>query len=369
MLPWLLLALFGFVQALLAGVVLVGWARRMGPALGLVDRPDLARKQHTSPTPRSGGLGIFPAFWGCLVVNLALAYWIVPSLGFLPESIRVLAGNIDQRLGQLQGLFLGCTIIFLLGVLDDRFDLPPLVRLLVQVLATLPLIASGIVLQVFLPPLLAVPLTIVWIVGLTNSFNFLDNMNGLTSGVSVIICLVLGLMAALSREFYMLLVFLLLGGAVAAFWLFNFPRASIFLGDSGSTHLGFLLAGLTTLVTWYGEGVPSHLPILIPLVVLGVPLFDTVSVMWIRWRAGRPLMQGDTSHLSHRLVALGFSRVEAVLFIYLAALVTGLAAIPLRTLDWRAGMLQAIAISLIFFLLHWLERVSYRRRPPAAGAG
>lgn len=360
---WLVLAFFAFVQALLIGVLLVLFARWVGPKVGLVDRPNLARKQHTRPTPRSGGLAIFFAFWGVLFFNLFIATSFVPHLGFLPESVRTLAGNIVQREMELAGLFLGSSIIFLLGVLDDLFDLPPMLRLGIQILATVPLVACGIVLKVFLPLPLAIPLTMLWVVCLTNSFNFLDNMNGLTSGVTVIICAVLALMAALSREYYMLLIFALLGGAVAGFWFFNFPKATIFLGDAGSTHLGYLLAALTTLVTWYGEGVPSHLPMLIPLVVLGVPLFDTLSVLWIRWRSGRRLMEGDTNHLSHRLVALGMSRVEAVVFIYGATAVTGLAAIALRSLDWKVGMIQALAISLIFLLLHWLERVSYRRRP------
>ncbi|MCC5877011.1 MAG: undecaprenyl/decaprenyl-phosphate alpha-N-acetylglucosaminyl 1-phosphate transferase, partial [Candidatus Sumerlaeia bacterium] len=235
MIVWLFLSIVAFLQALLLGVLATLFVRWLGPRVGLVDRPNLARKQHTRPTPRSGGIGIFFAFWVTLLFNLFLAATLVPQLGFLPESVRILAGNIAHRELELLGLFLGSSIIFVLGVLDDFYDLPPLLRLAIQILATVPLVACGIVLKVFLPPLLAVPLTMAWVVCLTNSFNFLDNMNGLTSGVTVIICMVLALMAALSSEYYMLLIFALLGGAVMGFWLFNFPRASVFLGDSGST--------------------------------------------------------------------------------------------------------------------------------------
>lgn len=360
MLPWLVLAVLAFFQCLILGVLLVPRIRDASGWLGLMDRPGLARKLHTTPIPRSGGLGIFPVFWGCLWLNFVLAATVVPNLPFLPETWRVLAGNALSRYGQLEGVFLGCAIIFFLGVLDDRYNLPAGLRLAIQILATMPLLTSGVVLKLFLPVYISFPLTALWLVLLTNSFNFLDNMNGLTSGITVIICGVMAVIAMLAREWYMLLIFAMLGGAVLAFWFYNFPKASIFLGDSGSTHLGFLLGALTILATYYQEGVPTRLPVLMPILILGVPLFDTLSVMWIRWRSGKPLMEGDTNHISHRLVALGMSRVEAVCFLYAATLVVGLAAIPLRELDLKHGIVQALVIFLIFFLLHWLERVSYR---------
>lgn len=362
MTPWIVLTLLAFGQTLLAGLVLVPWAKRQGRALGLMDRPTVARKIHREPTPLTGGLAIFPAFWGVLWLNVLVAAFVVPRLGFLPEAVRVLAGNVTMRLDMLLAIFAGSALIFLLGLLDDRHDLRPLLRLGIQVAATVPLVATGIVVQAVEVPWLAAGLTVFWLVLLTNSLNFLDNMNGLTSGVSIIVCIVMATIALLFREWYMLLIFMMLAGAVAAFWLHNFPKASIFLGDSGSTHLGFLLGALSILTTYYEEGDPSRLPVLIPLLVLGVPLFDTLSVLWIRFRERKPLMVGDTNHLSHRLVALGMNRTEAVLFIYLATLVVGFAAIPLRILDWRHGMLQTLLIVLIFLLLHWLERVSYRRR-------
>ena len=359
--PWLIVAALGFLQCFAVAWVLVPLVRDRAEALGLIDRPTLARKQHDRPIPRCGGLGIFPAFWGMLALNIALATLVVPRLGFLPEGIRALAANVGTKTGELEALFLGSFIIFALGLLDDRFNLPPVVRLAVQVMACVPLLMGGVVLKVFLPPVIAWPLTVFWLVLLTNSFNFLDNMNGLTSGVSAIICGVMALIALLAQEWYMFLCFAMLGGAVTGFWRYNFPKASVFLGDSGSTHLGFLLGGLAILSTYYQEGVPTRLPILIPLVVMGLPLFDTISVMWIRWSSGKPLMEGDTNHVSHRLVALGMSRTMAVVFLYGVALATGLAAIPLRNLDVAHGIVQVGVIFLIFFHLHWLERVSYRK--------
>jgi UDP-GlcNAc:undecaprenyl-phosphate GlcNAc-1-phosphate transferase len=364
MLLWYILALIGFAQALLLSIYLVPIVRDGADRMGLLDRPGLARKLHDRPIPRSGGIAIFGAFWLVLWADVFAAGFLVPHLP-LPDSVRALGANVALKLPELMGVFLGCTTIFILGLLDDRFDLPPGLRLAIQVLACVPLLATGVVLKLFLPAWLAWPITIVWLVLLTNSFNFLDNMNGLTSGVAILISLIMGVMAALSREWYIMMIFVILAGAIWGFWRHNFPNASVFLGDCGSTHLGFLLGSLAILATYWQEGVPTRLPILIPLIIFGIPLFDTISVMWIRWSSGKPLMVGDTNHLSHRLVALGMTRTEAVVFIYVAVVVLGLAAQPLRVLEWKLGLLQAIFIALIFLLLHWLERVSYRRRQVA----
>lgn len=359
----MIMALAAFVQPFVVGLALVPVVKALAHKLGLIDQPNLERKQHGAPIPRSGGIAIFVAFWGMLWLDYFAARSFLPSAQ-LPEAVNALAANLPLRSAQLMGLFSGSAIIFILGLADDRFNLPPLVRLFVQVAACVPLILTGTVLKVFLPPVLAIPITVVWVVLLTNSFNFLDNMNGLSSGIAMIICAVLGIISLLAREWYMVAIFAMFAGAIMAFWFFNFPRASVFLGDGGSTHLGFLLAALSILSTYYKEGVPTRLPILIPLIAFGVPLFDTLSVLWIRFRNGKPLMVGDTNHFSHRLVALGMTRTEAVLFIYVSTLVVGLAAIPLRQLDVSHGIVLAIALCLIFLLLHWLERGSYRRNVP-----
>ena len=367
--PWLAIAALGFAQTLLVAVLLVPIAKRLAPALGLVDAPTLERKIHSTPTPRSGGLAIFAALWGCLALNVLLAPTIVAWLEFLPPQVAVLAHNIPRSLGQLVSIFGGCLIIFVLGFADDRFDLCPRTRLFVQFVATIPVIAGGVSMRLFLPEPFAWAATAIWLVALTNSFNFLDNMNGLSSGVGGIIALVLALLAGLAREWYMLLVLAMLAGAVGGFWIHNFLRGGIFLGDSGSTHLGFLLASLTVQSTWFQAGAPSRLPVLMPLLVLSVPIFDTASVLWIRWRSGKPLMQGDTNHVSHRLVALGFGRREAVLLIYGITLCVGLAAVALRQLDWVHGLAQTAMVGLAFVLLHRVERVSRRTAEDRSRSG
>lgn len=362
MTPWLILAALAFAQTLAASLILTPLARRHGEALGLVDRPTLERKIHTVPTPRSGGVAIFAAFWGCVLLNLTLAAYVVPQLAFLPDAVRVLAANATANVGgvgvQFAGLFAGCLMIFVLGVADDRLNLPAKLRLAIQFAATIPVIATGTQLNLFLPWPVGAAVTAFWMVLLTNSLNFLDNMNGLTSGIAAIVCAVLAVQSALSAEWLMLLLFAMLCGAAMGFWRYNFFGGGIFLGDSGSTHFGFLLASLTVMATYWQTGVPSRLPVLLPVLVLAVPLFDTASVLWIRWRSGKSFFEGDTNHVSHRLVALGFSRREAVLMVYGFTAAVGLAALALRQLDWVHGLIQTAMIALLFVLLHRIERVS-----------
>ncbi len=356
--PFVLLAAIAFLQTVVVAAVLTPVARALAPRLGMVDRPTLDRKIHDRPLPRAGGLAIYGAFWGCLLADALVAAYVVPELEWLPDQVRVLAGNMGLKLVQLAGIAAGALIVFGLGVADDVLDLSPKLRLAVQFAATVPLMLTGVsVTLFFLPDWAGWIVTSLWVVLLTNSFNFLDNMNGLTAGVSVIIAMVLALASWMSEEYYMLLLFAMLGGAALGFWFFNFPKASIFLGDGGSTHLGFLFGAFTVVATYYRADVPTTLPVMMPVLALGVPLFDTASVMWIRWRSGKPLMQGDRNHFSHRLVALGMTNVQAVSFIYGTTLVVGLAAVVLRVLDWRYALVQAVVIALTFLGIYRLERV------------
>lgn len=358
---WHLLAALALAQAFFVGLLLLPVARWAGGRLGLIDQPGLERKLHTTPIPRSGGIAVFLAFWGCLLGDALAAVFVVPQLEWLPENVRTLAANAGGKAMQLAGIGVGAALIFIVGIWDDRSNLSPRFRLAMQFLATVPLLATGVHLQLFLPAPLAMGITVLWVVGLTNSFNFLDNMNGLCSGCAALCALVLALLSAIAREWFLLLTFAMLAGAALAFWQLNFRRGTIFLGDGGSTHFGYLFGATTVLATYYEPGVPTALPVLTPLLVLAVPLFDTATVMWIRLRTGKRLMEGDKNHISHRLVALGFTQREAVLTIYGFTLAVGLAAVPLRYLDWRAGLAQVAAIAILFALMHRIERVSMRR--------
>ncbi len=197
--------------------------------------------------------------------------------------------------------------------------------------------------------------TLLWIVGVTNSFNLLDNMDGLTAGVGAICALIFSLIAYRQSDPYTLLVSLTIMGSLLGFLRFNFAPASIFLGDSGSEVVGFLLACLAVSANYIENSQLQQLPIITPLLVFGVPLFDTFSVMVIRWVEGRPFWDPDNRHFSHRLVALGMSRRAAVLMVYLVTLTVGSLAILLSRVDLADAVLLLIDGMAIFGIIVLLE--------------
>ena len=183
----------------------------------------------------------------------------------------------------------------------------------------------------FLPhPLLNAILTVFWLVGITNAFNLLDNMDGLASGVALIASSVLLVNTVTSGENLISALTLAFIGVLGGFLLFNFNPASIFLGDCGSHFIGFVLASILLLDRYVTSASSSYFPILMPVLLLAVPIIDTTTVVIIRLREGRPFYVGDARHLSHTLVARGFSHRGAVLLIYLITLGLGLSALPLR---------------------------------------
>jgi UDP-GlcNAc:undecaprenyl-phosphate GlcNAc-1-phosphate transferase len=201
--------------------------------------------------------------------------------------------------------------------------------------------------------------TVLWIVTITNAMNFLDNMDGLCAGVGFVCALLFGFMAGVQDQYFVCVLSLALAGALLGFLPFNFKPASIFLGDGGSHFVGYLLAVLPILGTFYHEGTPTLLPVLIPLLVLAVPLFDLMMVMWIRLRKGQPVHVGDANHISHRLVRLGLPQSWAVTLIYLITLTLGLGATVLLWSEMTAALVvivQAVCVLAIVTLLERLGR-------------
>ena len=190
-----------------------------------------------------------------------------------------------------------------------------------------------------------------WVVGITNSFNLLDNMDGLSSGVAVIIALILGVLTIQQGQYFSALVLLTLAGSILGFLFYNFHPSKIFMGDAGSLLIGYTLAALTESSSYVTTKSVSQLPVVVPALVLGVTLFDTFSVMVIRWREKRPLFVGDNSHFSHRLVKLGMSTRQAVIFIYLVTLCVGMSAILIPELNIFGSVIVLVQEGLIFGLI------------------
>jgi len=347
-----------FIKSVVLAWLLTPLAARLGRRWKLLDMPG-GRKAHLSPTPRSGGIALFVSYWAVVGISVAAAVVVSVEWGKGKAPFASLVASIPRRnLIQLLAIFIGASWILAVGLLDDRRSLRPWAKLFCQIAATVPMLLTGIHIVSFLPwKWLGALTTVAWMVLLINSFNFLDNMDGLSAGVAAIVAAVLAWISFGSNELLMTAMFVALAGGLLGFLRHNFSPATIFMGDSGSMFVGYMIGVLTVLATYYQQGVPTKLPVLTPLIVLGVPLFDTFSVLWIRWRAGRPLMEGDRNHFSHRLVNLGMSERGAVVFIYATTFCVALGALPLRHLDWPGALLVAVQTVLWFVIIYWIERL------------
>jgi len=232
--------------------------------------------------------------------------------------------GLNRRVAELGGILLGAIGMLAVGLLDDKHELHPGTKFAGQLIIAAMVAATGTRITLFVPYVwFHYAITILWILTVINAFNFMDNMNGLCAGLGAIGALCFGVLAAAHAQYLVALIALLTFGSLVGFLPHNFPKARAFLGDAGSHLVGFLLAVLAILPHFYTHYYPHPWAVLTPLLVLAVPLGDMVWVVLIRWRLGQPFYIGDNNHLSHRLVRLGLTRVQAVALIWLAAALTG----------------------------------------------
>ncbi|MCD4686171.1 MAG: undecaprenyl/decaprenyl-phosphate alpha-N-acetylglucosaminyl 1-phosphate transferase [Anaerolineae bacterium] len=293
--------------------------RRLAFRFGVLDQPS-QRKVHKAPTPLMGGLAIYGAF----VVALLL---FSPPL-YVVEFGAVLAGT---------------TWLTLVGFIDDRHGMNPWIKMLAQIAAGLVLIAAGIHIHIFPLGVINILLTLIWIVGITNAINFQDNIDGLAAGIAAIASIFFFAMAVREELSLVSSLAAAMAGASVGFLIYNFNPALTFMGDMGSMVLGFVLAALAIKLDF---NVPADRQIvtwMVPVVVLGLPIFDTILVVFTRLREGRSPMQGGKDHTSHRLVQLGLSHRNAVLTLYAVCIVLGFIAIMLS----HASVIQGIIIGLV----------------------
>jgi len=333
-----------FITAMAVSAASLPFWRKVCFKVGLLDDPG-HRKIHEKPVALAGGLTVLtgllvPTLLACLVVWLGSGgpafeeSSLRPKPGseplltipFLrPHAAFLLRHGLDVRVRQLAAIFLGAIGMLAVGVLDDKYELRPKTKFIGQFLIALLLAASGIRITLFVPNLLfSYVVTIFWIITVINAFNFIDNMNGLCVGLGAISSWYFAMTAAASGQYLVALISFLTCGALLGFLPYNFPRATAFLGDGGSHLVGFLMAVLAILPHFYTRVHPRRWAVLIPLIILAIPLLDLAYVVLLRWRLGQPFYQGDTNHLSHRLVRRGLSRTTAVLFICCAAALLGL---------------------------------------------
>jgi UDP-GlcNAc:undecaprenyl-phosphate GlcNAc-1-phosphate transferase len=342
---WMLgIGIVAFIAALALALVFTPLVKKLAIKVGAVDVPNY-RKVHTRIMPRLGGVAIYASF----TVGLLL---ILP---WLPEGML---SAYDKNL--ISALLIGGTLIVILGALDDRFDLSAKLKLLVQIGAAC-IVVFGFDVKIDLLNIpfgssmqpvgewISIPLTIIWIVGVTNAINLIDGLDGLAAGVSgIAVCTILVMGILMGNETVILLSAVLLG-SIGGFLYFNFHPAKIFMGDSGSLFLGFALATLSML----GFKQITVVSFVTPLLIIGVPLSDTFFAIVRRWVHKKPIFAPDKGHLHHCLQQLGFSHRMTVLIIYGIAAFFGACAVIQSAIS-NSGLgnwITFIVICALVFLL------------------
>jgi len=322
-----------FAGALVLSLLGTPLARRLGLRLQVMDQPDAQRKVHSTPTPRLGGVAIF-----------------------LSAMLVVLMLGDTLNLNQLGSILIGATGVSVLGLWDDRRSIPAWGKLLGQCLAAGLLIATGVRVSAFPWPGLNLLVSLMWIVGITNALNLLDNMDGLSAGIAAIAAGYFALMCAFTGQYLVGTLAVALMAACIGFLVYNWNPATIFMGDSGSLFIGFVLAALGIKLRF-----PANVPFvtwMVPLFVLLVPLFDTTLVTISRLRRGlNPLTTPGKDHSSHRLTYAGLSRREAVLVLYNAGFVGGmLGMFTMRASRGESLIMGGVTLVLALYALWRFER-------------
>ena len=302
--------------------------------VGAVDVPKDARRMHKVPIPRLGGLAIF--------------------IGFM-VSVLIL-GGVRGGNGQMQSILLGSVIIVVLGVVDDICPLPAMLKFVVQIAAALIPALNGVVIQAFSNPNifseslywvlgpLSVPFTVLWIVAITNAVNLIDGLDGLANGVSAISATTMLVIALLASEAEVAIVMAALVGACVGFMPYNLNPAKMFMGDTGATFLGYILATMSIqgLFKFY-----AIISFAVPFLILGLPIFDTAFAFIRRLAHGQSPMHADRGHIHHRLIDMGLNQKQAVATLYVISAMLGLSAVVLTTGGEQKAMLFFLTLCIV----------------------
>lgn len=328
----------------LAFVIAAGVALLVTPGViflakktGAMDAPD-ARKVHKRPVPRIGGLGIYLAFLASMLVVLS----------YVP---------IDSEVSfELEGLMVGGTLIVALGLVDDYTNLPAKVKLVGQIVAAAVLVIGfDVRIDFITDPFgdylflewLAIPATLFWIVGLTNTVNLIDGLDGLAAGVATIASVTIFLVALQQGIMFVAVFTAAIAGAALGFLYYNFNPARIFMGDSGSMFLGYMLAGISVIGAVKSA---ATIALIVPILALGLPILDTTFAIVRRYRGGVPIFKPDKGHLHHRLLDLGFTQRQAVLLMYVISALLGLSAVALTEVSGQFAILIVCVVVAVVLL-------------------
>jgi len=313
-----------FCVALTGSAFLTPVAEKIAVRFGAIDKPN-ERKVHDKPVPLWGGLGIASAFFIAVFISI-----------FIFKNDKILA--LDERIiRNLIGIFIGGVLIVILGMVDDKINVPAKIKFAAQILIAIILIKFDVAITfltipgmglIYLPGWLTWLLTIFWIVGLTNAINLMDGLDGLLAGISTIFALLFFIVAILKGPFIVALLMMGLAGSSLGFLRYNFNPARIFMGDTGSLFLGLMFSSLSIVGALK---VTTAMALFIPLLIMGLPVLDTSFAIIRRFIGKRPIFSPDKEHIHHRLLAKGLTQRQAVFYIYIIC-----------------GTLGAIGLSLIF---------------------
>lgn len=317
-----------FLVALAASILVTPVAIRLAPKIGAVDIPLDNRRMHTKTMPRFGGLAIFAGSTAAMLIFLK----------FDPRVVTIVMGGV---------------LIYILGVIDDIKHLSAKVKFLGQTFVALIMYVNGIRIEFLtnflgegnsqLGDVLCFIITMVWIVGITNTVNLIDGLDGLAAGTAAIASLCIAYTAYIHGTYLAAGAMLALAGATLGFLPYNFYPAKIFMGDGGSLYLGFMLATLSVLGTVKSA---TLVTMIIPVLVLGVPIFDTFFAIFRRFVNKRPIMEADKGHLHHRLMKLGYGQRRATLMLYGITAIMGVAAV----LFSRGLYVETLGLTAITFM-------------------
>ena len=339
--------------------VLTAFVRKIVVRTGFVARPS-ADRYHQNIVPLGGGIAIFATLLiSFLAAIVVVKFLLVPGhFEWLAERAKIDPGDFLARINELLVILLCIIVLFVLGLWDDKRHLGPFFKLGVQlVVAFVAADFAQIRVEPFIESrIIASVLSAFWIVLIVNAFNFLDNMDGASAGIAVIISSVLFTAAAFSGQVLVGGLALVFIGALLGFLVFNFPPAKIFMGDAGSLVVGFVVALLSLRTTYYHQAQSRQwYPVFMPLVAMAVPLYDFISVTVLRISRGKSPFVGDTQHFSHRLRRHGLTDTQTVLTLYLATLCTSLGAAFLSQVDLTGAVLVFAQTILVLSIIAVFE--------------
>ena len=358
MLSWSHIYIMTFIATGVLALIYTPICMKIANKTDFMDRPKAeAHKKHAKAIPLLGGVAMLGAWLTAIILGY-LFIVTMQSEGIAPDLFKNREG-ISYVSGRVAVICLGAILAAGLGLCDDKFSLSPGTKFLGQAaIAAIAVTWGGFKISIFFNnPIIIWVISVCWFLLIFNAINFFDNMDGLAVGTATIALLLFSSVAAINGQHFIAVLGLLSAGSTAGFWFYNHTPACIFMGDSGSHFLGYMLAIVSAGTTYFSHNEsPTRFPILIPFFILAVPLFDTLAVVVIRLRDHKPIYVGDHNHISHRFVRMGLSRKRAVQAVHMLALIVGLSVLPLLWGDEKTALVivtQALLMMLLITLLQY----------------